>query len=82
MADEICNDYGDEGVSDCLRDTDPAYRMDYTDIGQGYIHWCSNCGKLAHAMKDAIEEAFATRPGFAEELKAEIDNAEAQRDVR
>ncbi len=77
MADVYCRDHGDN--PECLGEVDPQYTMDYTDVeGGGYIYWCSNCGPLAHAMEKAINHAFATRPGFAEDLKDAIERAQLE----
>ena len=72
---EVCNDYG--GNPACLKDADPGQTMDFTDIGEGYIHWCAYCGPRAHAQMAAINEAFATRPDFKEDFRSAIEAAEA-----
>lgn len=73
----LCNDYGDNPA--CQRDADERYTMDFTDVeADGFIYWCATCGPLAHAMESAINEAFATRPGFADEFAAAIKIAEDQ----
>lgn len=72
---EVCNDYG--GNPACLKDADPGQRMDFTDIGEGYIHWCAHCGPRAHAQMAAINEAFATRPEFKAQFRSAIEAAEA-----
>jgi hypothetical protein len=61
-----CRDYGDN--PDCLGEVDPVYTIDFSDIGEGQILWCSHCGPIAHGMQAAIEEACRTRPGFIEEF--------------
>lgn len=77
---DICNDYG--GDPACLKDADPAQTMDFTDIGEGFIHWCAKCGPRAHAQMAVINEAFATRPGFKEEFRSAVESAEkAQRET-
>ncbi len=70
----LCNDYGDD--PGCLGQADDAYTMDFTDIDEGYIYWCTKCGQRAHAQEVAINEAFDTRPGFAKEFEAAIEKAE------
>lgn len=73
---ELCNDYGDN--PSCLKDADPRFTMDYTDVeAGGLIHWCAHCGPIAHGMEAAINEAFATRADFAEDFKKAIDEAKA-----
>ena len=72
-----CNDYGDEPA--CLGEADERFTMDYSDVPNGgLIHWCAFCGPRAHAMRQAIEGAFETRPEFAGELREAIDAAEAE----
>jgi len=73
---KLCNDYGD--APHCLGEIDEQYTMDFTDIGEGYIYWCSKCGSLAHAMQGAIEEAFETREGFTEDFRSAIETALAE----
>jgi len=64
---------------DCGALADPEYTMDFTDAEGAYIYWCSTCGPEAKAMNDALDEAFKTRgPGFAKELEAALDKAEAE----
>lgn len=80
LVSELCNDYG--GNPACLKDADPSQRMDFTDIGEGYIEWCAHCGPLAHKMEAAINERFAEDPGFKEEFAEAIGKAEtAQRET-
>lgn len=66
-----CKDFGDN--PDCLETVDPAYTMDWSDIGKDPMYFCSYCGKIAKQMTDALDRAFKTRPGFAEQLKTAID---------
>ena len=74
---DTCKDYGSR--PGCLCTPDPAYTMDFTDIDQGKIYFCSHCGPDAHAMATALERALNTRgPAFAEELAAEVDKAKAE----
>ena len=47
--------------------------MRFDDIGEEPIYWCTHCGKEAAAMDAAIQQAFAERPGFAEEFKAALE---------
>jgi len=76
MTQHLCNDYGD--APGCLRDADERYTMDFTDVGHGYIYWCSKCGPIAHTLQANIEEAFVTRPGFEEEFRAAIDKGKRE----
>ena len=69
-----CKDFGDN--PDCLETVDPTYTMDWSDIGEPPMYFCSHCGKIAESMNDAIENAFRTRLGFAKELEAAIKNEE------
>ena len=62
---------------ECDADADPCMDMDFTDVEPGAVlHWCTACGRGAHAMNAALSKAFETRPGFADELLAEIDAVE------
>lgn len=73
-----CNDYGDNPA--CLGESDPRYTMDYRDVdpNDGFIYWCAHCGPNAHEMKKAIEGRLDEDPGFADELRAAIEKAEAE----
>ncbi len=72
-----CNDYGDR--LGCLGEADPRYTMDFTDVKPGaFVFWCAHCGPEAHALNEALQEAFDTRPGFASELEKEIERAEEE----
>jgi hypothetical protein len=51
-----CRDYGTEG---CQKYPDPKYTMDFSDIREKPIYWCSVCGPVAHAMNRMIEEALS-----------------------
>ncbi len=68
----VCKDHGRPG---CLLVADPAYTMRFDDIGEKPIYWCSHCGAEAQAITEAINNAFKTRPGFAEQFKDAIDKA-------
>ena len=75
MCKVMCRNYADEAPG-CLGLADNRYTMDFDDVEPGAkIYWCSHCGPVAHAMDRAIQEACATRPGFAEELREAIDKA-------
>lgn len=65
----LCKDYFDR----CHKEADPRYRMDYTDIGQGYIHWCSECGPIWHDVQKTIYQRMDTEPGFMEKFEAEMN---------
>lgn len=70
----MCRDHGDANVVDCLGVADDRYTMDFTDVEEGaYIYWCSMCGPRAHAWQALLDKALDERPGFAEDLKREID---------
>jgi|GEM_PF-4403483 len=57
---------------DCDNDADPKFEMNFDDIGEAPLHWCAECGPRAQKMSRALDEAFKTRPGFAEELETAI----------
>lgn len=65
----LCKDYFEH----CHKPADPKYRMDYTDIGEGYIHWCSECGPVWLEVEKAITQRMDSEPGFTEKLMAEIN---------
>ncbi len=52
-----CQDYGRPG---CKETPDPKYDMDFSDIGEGKIQFCSACGPLAHSINAYITDACRT----------------------
>lgn len=66
----ICRDFGRPG---CCSIPDARYTMNFDDIGEKPIYWCTFCGKQSHAMDKAIKKAFATDPNFGERFKKAID---------
>lgn len=73
----FCKDYGDR--PGCLGTPDPKYEMNFDDIGEPPLLWCSHCGPEAHAMNDALTEALASRgPEFASEFERAVAGAEGQ----
>jgi len=68
----LCQDAG-QNKPGCLTVADPACVMDFTDIGEGYIHWCSACGPQSHAISKVLDEALQTQPGFAEKFREAIE---------
>lgn len=66
----ICKDNGRPG---CLVEPDPRYTMRFDDIGERPIYWCTHCGREAAFLARKIEEAFQTRPGFAEQFREAIE---------
>jgi hypothetical protein len=76
----VCKNFNDEGCPPyCEGVADPAYTMDFTDVEPGcYFYWCSKCGPVSRALEAGINEAFATRPGFADEFKKAMDNVVAK----
>ncbi len=76
-AEITCQNFGDR--AGCLGTPDPQYTMDFTDVGEGKIYWCSHCGPEAHAMNAALEHAFATRgPDFQRKFEEAVSKAEAR----
>lgn len=74
----FCNDFGDPGVPDCLKDVDPRYTMDFTGVEPGaFIYWCSRCGPRAHQM-GALLNAHVAANGV-EEFAALVEDAERTR---
>lgn len=77
----FCQDYGDPMAmaEGCQKDADPEYTMDFQDVKpgpEGYIYWCKVCGERARMWEKLINKAFATRPGFQEDFKQAITEAE------
>ena len=68
-----CNDYGD--APDCLKDIDPKYTMDFTNINKGYIYWCTKCGTKAQIISGLLTEAMNTQKGFTEKFRELVDKA-------
>lgn len=53
-----CHDADDPDVHDCLKEADPAFTMDFSDIGERTLHWCSVCGERAQAMDKLLMHAI------------------------
>ena len=53
----FCRNYGDVNVPDCLKVIDERHTMNFDDIGQDPIHFCSNCGPREQAMADLLTNA-------------------------
>lgn len=75
----VCHHWKDvllgQGPAGCLREADPKYEMDFSDIGEQPLHWCSACGPREHALQESIMSAMADRPELKEKLRAAIDEA-------
>ena len=69
-----CQDYGD--APDCAGEADPRFVMDFTDIGEGYIHWCAVCGPRSAELQRRIEQRFEEDPDFQEKFGKAIAAAE------
>lgn len=68
-----CRDFGGIG---CLSVPDEKFTMDFSDINQGQIHWCSNCGPKAARLYKAFIEAMNERgPEFREMATDAINKA-------
>lgn len=73
----VCRD-AYTGRPGCLVDSDPSFTMNFDDIGEGSIFWCSSCGKEAAAMSAALDKALHERgPAWAEHFRAQVEIAEA-----
>ena len=78
MSEECRNAQDPSAPPGCLKTVDPKYTMDFSDIGQPPIHWCSFCGPLAAAMNDALTGALESRgPEFQREAEKAITEAES-----
>jgi hypothetical protein len=61
----------------CLREADPAYDMDFTDVKPGAIlHWCTFCGPREAAMGAAFAKFVSSSP---ENFQKARDAIEAER---
>lgn len=58
---------------DCPQEADPSFTMDYTDIGEGYIYWCSSCGPRAHAIDKALTEFLMKSPENVKKAQELLD---------
>ena len=55
-----CKDWGD--APGCLGTADSEFTMDFSDIGEGKIFWCSACGPRAKRLDELITEAYRKDP--------------------
>lgn len=80
-AEPTCKDFGDR--PGCLGTPDPRYTMDFSDIGEDPILWCSHCGPDAHAMSEALVHAMETRgPEFHAQLSDAVSKAKAEQEKK
>jgi len=45
---KVCKDYGEPG---CLEEVDERFTMNFDDIGEEPVYWCSNCGQRAKELE-------------------------------
>jgi hypothetical protein len=57
---------------DCDKESEPAYDMSFTDIGEGVLHFCADHGPGAHRMLRILERTFETQTDFATRLAQAI----------
>lgn len=69
---ERCQDDNQEKPG-CLGIADSRFTMRFDDIQEEPLYWCSCCGVQAQQMNEALQQAFETRPGFAEDLQKAMD---------
>jgi len=70
----LCKNYLDTTAPPgCRMMADERYTMRFDDIGEEPIYWCAACGPLVQEIDALIDEAFETRPGFAEEFRDAIE---------
>lgn len=73
----MCKNYLDTTAPPgCRMLADERYTMLFDDIGEKPIYWCGACGPLVMEIDALIDKAIETRPGFAEEFRAAIDEAQ------
>lgn len=73
---KLCRDYGE--APNCLGAIDERYTMSFADIGQPSLYWCTNCGRRARAMADALSKRFEEDPDFGEKLRTAIEEVETR----
>ncbi len=60
----------------CGNQSDPRFTIDFTSVEPGaYIHWCSKCGPVMHALDELLTTMMEEVPGFAKKLKDAIEDA-------
>lgn len=75
----FCRNYADPTyLGECLGAPDPRYTMDFSDIGEPPIYWCSACGPEAQEVEQALAGALAGEDGpeVADILRDMIEEAE------
>lgn len=73
----MCRDWPDR--PGCLGEIDLRYTMNFDDIGEEPIYWCTKCGMAAHAMHELINTAFEERgPEFLKTFGEAIDAEKAK----
>lgn len=53
-----CHDADDPDAHDCVKEADPRFTMDFSDIGEEPLYWCSVCGPLAHDMSNMLMKSI------------------------
>jgi hypothetical protein len=76
---KTCQNFGDQSAPPgCLCESDERYTMDFSDIGEGCIYWCSKCGPEAQAIDSALTKALDD-PNFFARFKESVEKQEALR---
>jgi hypothetical protein len=72
-----CQNSG-QNAPGCLEIADPEQTMDFSDIGEKLIYWCSVCGRYSHAIDRAIQRLAASPEGAEtlDKFAAEVEAAE------
>lgn len=71
-----CRDFGER--PGCLGTPDPRFTMDFSDIGEDPIYWCSFCGAEAQALDAALVSALHDGRVSPDQLKSLLEEAEAK----
>ena len=75
---KMCRNYGER--PDCLGEIDERFTMNFDDIGELPLYWCSRCGADSHTMNEALLKAarkhgalFVKRLIDAVEVKMKVE---------
>lgn len=76
MSEKYCRNYGLPG---CKKEIDSSYTMNFDDIGEEPLYWCSKCGEDSHKLATVLEQAISIRgPEFIKSFADALDKAEAE----
>lgn len=73
---QLCQSFG---APDCEAAPDPEFTMNYDDIGEDPIYFCSTCGPIARQVSEALYRQLEADPGLADKLQEMFDELNATR---